>query len=498
MSDSMRRQALAGDALGGDLDRVVDDGADDASPAITAGLGDVFDHLWHFLISMRLGLVLILLLTFLALVGTLLTQLPAGIQGDQAATAQWLDSVRPKYGGWTDVFNAIGFFNVFSSIWFKVTIVLLTTSLLACSINRTPRLWRIATAPRINASPAFLAHARLRGEVSTPAPIEASVMALRDAFGRQHFRMLQGEDGRTVTVYADRFRWGPFGTVIAHVALVVILAGGVVGTTGFRLTDFAISVGSTVDVGNGTNLAVKADSFTDSYYDNGTPADYASDLVIYQGGQQVAAKTIRVNDPLRVGDVTFFQSFYGPAADIKVTDASGALVAQEGVPLLWASNDSQKAIGQLSLASKGLTIYVVGVASGKVDRQIRPGQVQIEAYADGGSSTPVGVQLVDQGKTAAIAGLQFTFERERQFTGLIVSRDPGAPLVWGGIVLLTLGTILVFLFPHRRIWARVSADATGTGSRVQVAAASRHDITFESSFDDLVNNLRLALPASGS
>jgi cytochrome c biogenesis protein len=485
MADLIRGDALQAQ---GQLDEF------DVGPSV--GVGDVFDRLWHLLISMRVGLTLILFLTFLSLVGTLVMQAPAGLSSDRDAYARWLTTLVPRYGGWTGVFDALGFYSVFGSIWFKVTVLLLTTSLLACSLNRAPRLWKAAVHPRVAASQGFLQNARLSGTVDSPAQARQAVAALEGELRRHHYRTIVAEDEAGVALYADRFRWGPFGTVVAHLSLITILGGAILGMTGFRVTDFAISVGSTVPVGNGTNLSVKANSFSDSYYDNGTPADFASDLVVFENGQQIAQKTIRVNDPLRVGEVTIFQSFYGPAADILVTDAAGATVVQDGVPLLWSSNDDRRAIGQFDIPGRGLTVYVVGVASGEVDPSIRPGQVQVEVYQAPGSGTPLGFQVVDQGSKATIAGLDFTFVRERQFTGLIVSKDPGAPLVWLGTILLTLGTLMVFLFPNRRIWARVSP--TDAGVRVQVAAASRHDVSFESSFQTIVDDVRLALPASAS
>ena len=116
-------------------------------------IGDVWDRIWHLFISMRTGLALMLFLALLTLAGTVLAQVPPGVQSDAQAWAQWLDSVRPKYGGWTTVFEYTGLFNVFSSIPFKITVVLLVTSILACSVNRAPRLWRQATKPRRRSSP---------------------------------------------------------------------------------------------------------------------------------------------------------------------------------------------------------------------------------------------------------------------------------------------------------------------------------------------------------
>jgi cytochrome c biogenesis protein len=450
-------------------------------------VGDIFERLWHLFISMRTGLALMLGIAVLTLFGAVVVQAPAGLAGDAGAYAAWLEGVRPKYGGWTAVLDLLGLFNVFGSLLFRSLVLLLATSILACSVNRAPRLWRQAVHPRVAAGPTFFDHVRLSGEVAAEGDEGEALQALQGELARRRFRTIVVHDASGIAVYADRFRWGPFGTVIAHLSLIVIMAGAVLGATGFRDEGFAIAVGSTVPIGNGTNLEVKATSFTDSYYENGSPADYASHLVLYENGVQVAERTIRVNDPLRYGDVKLFQSFYGPAADILVKDTSGATLYQDGVPLLWSSNDGTKMIGQFTVQSRDLTIYVIGVASGRVDAGIKPGQVQIEIFQGSNTEVPVGLQVVDPGVPTTIAGLELTFLRERQYTGLIVARDPGGPLVWLGAILLVLGVMLVFFFPARRIWARISSAASG--SRIQVAALASHDVTFETAFRNLIDDV---------
>ena len=80
-----------------------------------------------------------------------------------------------------------------------------------------------------------------------------------------------------------------------------------------------------------------------------------------------------------------------------------------------------------------------------------------------------------QGQPVDMAGLEVTFVRERQFTGLIVARDPGALFVWLGALLLVGGIALVFFFPSRRAWALIRRRPDGT-TDVHVGAVVRHDV----------------------
>ena len=453
---------------------------------------DIGERLWHFFISMKTGLVLILALAALGFVGTMLVQAPAGLQGDPQAYSAWMETLRPKYGGWTDILDKLGMFSVFTSVLFRGIMVLLMTSVLACSANRAPHLWKLTVHPRTDMSESFFEHAPLNMQATGPVEPTAATDIVKSAFGRRHFRMIVHEEGDTIHLYADHFRWGPFGTVIAHLSLAVILIGVMVGSAfGFRNNDFAVAVGSTVEVGNNTGLSVEAKSFSDSYYTNGSPSDYASELVVYKDGQQVGASTIRVNQPMRVGDVTFYQSYFGAAAAMKIADASGKVLVERGVPLEWTSSDGTRAVGLIPLPEAGLNLYVLGPKSGEVDPEIKAGQMQVEIYKAGSEGAAIASQVLTQGAPAELAGLTVTFQRERQFTGLIAARDPGSFLVWLGSFLLIVGTALVFFFPVRRAWALIRRRPDC--SIVHVAAVVRHDVGFEADFKRLTTEIEQAL-----
>jgi len=187
--------------------------------------------------------------------------------------------------------------------------------------------------------------------------------------------------------------------------------------------------------------------------------------------------------------VSFFQSFFGEAAAMKVTDAAGKSLYDDAAALQWQSDDGKHSIGKFDLKSKGLSVYVIDVASGEVDPNIKAGQIQLEIDQDG-KDAPIATQVVDQGKTTTIAGLRYTFERTRQYTGLIVTRDPGAVFVWIGSALLVLGLFMVFFFPHRRVWVRIRK--TSGGSEVLCASTMKRDVAFKPKFHQIVTDIELA------
>jgi cytochrome c biogenesis protein len=452
-------------------------------------LTEVSDRIWKFFISKKTALALILAMGLLSLAGTLLQQAPEGLSRDPQAYQQWLDSVRGRYAGWTTPLNMLGLFQVFSSIWFKAVTLLLATSILACSVNRTPRLWRAAFRPRTAVPDSFFDRAPLKETIESPTEPDEAITAVRRVLHGNRFHVVADPDDPH-RLYADRFRFGPFGAVIAHLSFIVILLGVLLtASTGFKETNFAAPVGAKVSVGHGTGLTVEAKSFTDEYYTDGAPKDYASVLALYEDGTKVKEQTIRVNQPMRYGGVAFYQSSFGTAIALQVKDADGSMLYDSGVPLLFSSDDGRYAIGQFELAEPKLTVYVVEPSSGRVDESIAAGQVQLEIYRSGGNG-PSGIQVISQGKPTTIDGLSYTFVRERQFTGLIVRRDPGATFVWLGAGLMVLGLFMVFFFPHRRMWVRVRG--TAQGSRILCGSPMRRDSAFESQFRHLTADITRA------
>ncbi len=450
-------------------------------------------HMWIFrrLTSMRTALVLLFVLGLLTLAGTLLAQVPDAVKGNQAAYAEWLNTVRPRYGGWTGVLNELGLFSVFSSLWFRGAVLLLTASVIACSVRRLPGLWRTATRPRMVMTEPFFERAPQRVRIASEKDPGAALAALRAAFRKNRFRIAVERDGEDLHVCADRFRWAPFGRIAIHVSFIVILIGGVLtGTDGFRDESFAVPIGSRLNVGHGTGVAVEAKSFVDSYYASGPPRSYASRLVLYKDGTRMTEQDARVNHPARYDGITFYQSFFGPAVVMRASTAAGRVIFDQGVALPYSSNNEREVIGRFLLPQQGLTVFVVSPASGDMNPSIPTGDTQLEVYKPG-SNAPAGIRVLSPGKPATIAGVDFTFLREGEFTGLIVAHDPGAMVVWIGAALLVLGLFTVFFFPHRRVRAVIRRGAGG--SEIAVGAIERHNAAFPAQFEHLVKDIRRAV-----
>jgi cytochrome c biogenesis protein len=468
-----------------------------ANPTVMDRVDRVLEGLWHFLSSMRVAMVVMLAIAALGVVGSLLIQAPAAVWSEQAARAEWLDGIRPRYGGWTDILATIDFFNIFNSLLFRGLVAFLTISLIACSIHRIPGMVRTATKPRVDVGPAFFEHAPQHEAVVSRQSSADTVAAVEGVFKRRGYRILNADDG-VVHVYADKHRWLSFSGLIAHLAIVVILFGAIVGGTwGYRDANFAVAEGATRAVAAEPGLSLELLDFTDSYDTvTGAPIDYASSVLLYKDGQQIDEHVIRVNDPLRYGDTTFYQSGFGQAVRLTVKDQAGNVIASEGVPMDWQLTAEERALGIFPVPATGETLWILGTTGG-TDLRVKPGQVLLQLYPSG-QETASAQEVVDQGKTAALGDLQVTFDRESQYTRLNVARDPGVTLVWLGALLLFGGFVIRFMFPHKRVWGRIVGRPNG-GAVLALATLTQKDVAQGTEFEHIVNDIRTALrtPANG-
>lgn len=475
MSDDKPRRTGANDGL---------DEALDLSP------GRFLRAIYALFHNKAFGLVLILLTGLLSFIGVLLPQKPSNIAGDPERQAAWLDKVRDGVGGWTSFLDTLGFFSMFSSIPFLIVMGLLAASIIACTTHRMPVIWKAARHPHVRVKSRFFDVAGLRTRfITSQKPDDALDVIVADA--RRHgLRVIHDDKGPGRGAYLDRNAWMPFGTVLAHTAFVIIMAGFVVSSlTGFRDERFSLTIGHPREVGHGTTLVAEATGFRDTYYDNGAPKDYVADLVLRDGDETVAQQEVRVNSPLSHAGLMFHQAYFGVAAVMRVTDASGATVFEGGVPLEWTTQDKIFNYGHVTLPDQTV-MYVISPASGQVGTGIAPGQVRVE-LRQGEKTAPLASTVIDMGAATPVGEYSFTFQREQQFTGMILRSDPGTGIVWVGFALLVVGTCMTMFFRHQRLWVRVSETKEGT--LVQMASPDRRDSGFTRFVTDMVERVSTQL-----
>jgi cytochrome c biogenesis protein len=425
--------------------------------------------LWRLFTSVNFAVVQIIVLGLLAVVGMTVRQLPGFAFRSAADYASEMDRLRaiyvPAFGtGVVDAMERLQLFHVFSSTWFGLGLVVLVVSIVICTLDRTPRLWRQAAFVRVRQPDAYF-DPRLPDRVSISPGPGLTVEAVRGALRRRRFavRVEAAADG-TTWIYGDRNRWTKLATLVSHLGLILFLIAGLVTA---RLGDeqgLVVADGDTLSVqpiGTPGLLLVQNLGFAAPGLETGSPTDFTTDLAVYRDGQLLARKTIRVNDPLEVAGYTFHQNGFGPAPDVEVSDtASGSVLWSGPVPLTDATGGLPSGALPVPGRDIGLQLLLSRDTAGVGTLIVVP-YVATGINPDGTARTVDGFPVaLTAGETSAMEGLGLTVSLQHvsDYTLLIAERDPGAPLVWLAFAALITGLVITFYLPRHRIWTRLGPD----------------------------------------
>ena len=460
---------------------------------------------WRTLTSVRFAVLQISVLAVAGVIGTILPQLPAFALHDRQAYAEQMAGMHAIYDpltilgvnvgpGMVDVFERLGFFRVFSAPWFVFLLTLLVVSIVVCTLNRTPDLWRKAHHVKVvQAAPFFdlrlPERARFTGADAAAADELGKV--LRGKRYRLRQETVDGEAGTAPVryLYGDRNQYLKLATLFTHLGLILFLAGGAVTTAFGYETVVFLGEGQTAPVqavGTPDNLLVKNIHFEAPTRPDGSFADFRTDLAVYQNGQQVARKTIRVNDPLEFNGYVFHQNTFGPATQLAIHDQQGRLV-WDG-PVLLAGELAGRPQGFLTIPGSQIGLLVVLDRSVHGEPLLALSGITAETQPGGGNIAFL--RALGLGRTSepsSTAGYAITWQAAGAYTGMVIKRDPGLGLIWVAFGSLITGLVLSFYFPRRRLWARLHGD------HLELAMVAERYVDTEAEFNRLLDDLSVRL-----
>ncbi|MEU2993379.1 cytochrome c biogenesis protein ResB [Streptomyces griseoincarnatus] len=480
---------------------------------------------WRQLTSMRVALLLLLLLSLAAIPGSLIPQ--TGINEAQVA------DFRDRHDVLAPVYDNLGLFNVYSSVWFSAIYILLFVSLIGCIV---PRTWQFVgqLRGRPPGAPRRLtrlpAHTTWRTSADPEEVREAALALLR----KRRFRAHAVGDA----VAAEKGYLRELGNLAFHLALIVMLIafawGQLFKSEGNKIVvegdGFSNTLTQYDDFKSGnlfTNddlepFSFDVEEFTGTYErtgpNRGTPRTYETEVTYTEGadGDEKNA-LIKVNKPLEIGDAKVYLVSHGYAPVVTVRDGKGDIVYQDAVPLLpldnnVTSNGVVKVLDgyrnpQGKKEQLGFQAFFVptfgGSASGTMLSQFPALDypvLALNAYhgdlkADSG--IPQSVYQMDKtkmkefkdadgellkklltpGETMTLPGGagSITFEKDvKEWAGFQVVQEPGGGWALGG-ALTAIGGLAASLFvQRRRVWVRAVRGDDGV-TVVEMAGLGRSE-----------------------
>src|SRR3954451_1809069 len=441
----------------------------------------VVDRIWRYFCSVRVAVAEIAFLALLVLIGTLRgSSVPQSIADAIPVTA-------PLVERWYE-------WDVFHSLVFAGILTILAVAITVCTINRAPGIWQAIAHPTVTTTHGFLRNAEISARYASSAPAPELAASLESNLRSAGYRTLSTERHGEIHLYADRWRHSRLATFPFHLALIMILLGGIVGARwGFREDEFIVPEGSVRELGHDTGLSVRLDDFSDVYREDGSPLIYRSDITVIKNGEPVQSGSMTVNNPFIFGDIVFYQSGFGQAVALKITDPAGHVVFDDSLPLgpFRSKLNPDAPAARMDLPPAGVALSVVAPDENPANAPeldtltLRPGEMFFMIRPLGGQSPikePIGA-TVRQGDTIHLGDLSLTFVRERRFSVLQIASNPGIPLFIAASVLLVGGLAVTFSFPHRRVRGIVSTATDGSVARL--APIARRDWSAKRVFEQL-------------
>ncbi|MFF5018443.1 cytochrome c biogenesis protein ResB [Streptomyces sp. NPDC001165] len=478
---------------------------------------------WRQLTSMRVALLLLLLLSLGAIPGSLIPQ--------TGADATKVDDFRRTHTTLAPIYDKLGLFHVYSSVWFSAIYILLFVSLIGCIV---PRTWQFVGqlrgrppgAPkRLDRLPAYTTW-RTTAE---PEQVREAALAL---LKKRRFRAHVAGDA----VAAEKGYVRELGNLAFHIALIVMLvafaSGQLYKSDGTKLVveggGFSNSIilyddfksGSLFTTDDLVPFSFDLKDFKATYEltgpNRGTPRAFQAGITYTDGAYgKEKSTTIKVNEPLKIGDSKVYLVSHGYAPVITVRDGKGTVVYHDAVPLLPLDGNvtsngvvkvmdgykDAKGVGeQLGIQAFFLPTYGggasvlsqfpsllnpvlnlapyhgdLGVNSGLPQSVYQLDKTHMKAFKDAkGRQLRVNLKPGETTQLPNGAG-SITFEKDiKEWAGFEIVQEPGSGWALGGALAAIFGLAASLFIQRRRVWVRAVRGADGV-TVVEMAGLGRSE-----------------------
>ncbi|MGW1321885.1 cytochrome c biogenesis protein ResB [Streptomyces antibioticus] len=477
---------------------------------------------WRQLTSMRVALLLLLLLALGAIPGSLIPQSGS----DETKVAEF----RRAHETLAPLYDRLGLFHVYSSVWFSAIYILLFVSLIGCIV---PRTWQFVGqlrsrppgAPRrLTRLPAYTTW---RTDAEPEQVREAALALLKKRRFRAH---LAGD-----AVAAEKGYLREVGNLAFHIALIVMLVafawgqlfksegnkliveGGGFANTLISYDDF--KSGNLFSADDLTPFSFSLDKFTGTYEttgpNKGTARTFQAALTYSEGAYGKDRKTlVKVNHPLEIGDSKVYLTAHGYAPVVTVRDGKGDVVYRDAVPLLpLDSNITSSGVikvldgyknakgvtEQLAFKAFFLPSFVKGMETLSAFPSLRNPVLNLEPYhgdlgVDSGIPQSVyqldkrnmkefkdskGLQLrsnLKPGDTMTLPGGagSITYEGTKEWANFQITQQPASGWALTGALAAIFGLAGSLFIQRRRVWVRAVRGPDGV-TVVEMAGLGRSE-----------------------
>ena len=405
---------------------------------------------------MKLGVVLLILFAGLSIVGTFVPQ--------ESFVPEQVEQLR-------SIWRTLGFTHLYGSVAYRVLVLILVVNLLSCTLYRLSGILsssrRLPENKTINQIVAMSVHRCL----PLSAPLKDVRQNLEKELSYGHYRYQIEQEGESFAGRAQKNRFGVWGSFVVHISFLVLVLGVVIGHAGFKgfhmtyegasfaLGDIQLDQGQLK-----SDWDIRINSAREKFDEHGLRDNWYTDISILQNGQELKQEVLSVNHPVAYQGITFYQASFGDGVSLFAT--------LQGRKIPFALQEQ----GQTWFQVPGTSLYLladsIGIENGRI--------VMTYQVLARDSSKPVQTGVIRQGEQVDIQGLyNIALVGPVNFTGLVIKKDPGVPVIWLGSALLMLGLILSFYFKPQQVWFFIVGEGTDQSLNLSLWSAAGTEMAQE-------------------
>lgn len=502
--------------------------------------------IWKFFSSVTLTVTTLILFVLASIPGTIIEQ------GSPEKNLQLLTKVvgegfAPKA---LNIIIGLGFLDAYHSWWFVVLLLLLTSNLTICTIDRFPNTWKAIKSPMGPLDDSSLINMPIKAEIRVKGNIEKTKELVSKSLKGHGYNLSEKRVDKTLHLYSQKGKYSRLGVYVVHASIILVLTGAMIGSIfGFKgflnlpegetysvvimktglltqdeenereyiLNTIESVSGDFVRVSQVMGIepamlksklkrygirplgfSIRCDDFEVDFYGNSDmPKEYKSRLTVIKEGKEVIKKAIKVNDPLTYNGITFYQSSYGLMPSLRHAKFVLNIKSNSGVSETKHFNFGDK----FSIPGTGME-GVIGDFSPAlgIDESGRA-----FTYAETMNNPAVLIEFIEKGKYKYSGWIlkrypttwnlpeghtvEFKDLWGAQYTGLQVGRDPGLWFVYAGFALMSVGFVLAFFRSHKKLWARLKEEK-GEVIITMAGTANKNRFAFEREFEKRVKSVR--------
>jgi cytochrome c biogenesis protein len=412
---------------------------------------NVFEQTWDFFASVKLAIIVLILIAATSIIGTLIPQ--------NAADAFYLH----KYGEFRfKLFTMLNIFDMYHAWWFLLLLFLLVINIIACSIDRLSKTWKIIFPKKVSFNTERFKKNKNQESFAIKNDMEKIAPQYKEFVSKRFKTIVEQKTENSIAIFGEKGRWTRFGVYIVHISILLLLVGALIGgLVGFKghinLNEGESADSVVISEQKGEKkfgFTIKCNTFDVKFYDTGAPEEFKSNISIIENGKEILTEDIIVNDPLRYKSINFFQSSYG------VSSADNLTLEIESKKSKMIYHQKLKIGDNFDLPEAGGNFELIRYLPQFDFKGHNLGQSFIGKIKKGDGKEimvilPTRFPTFDKMRQGDFAFIAENFTK-KYYTGLQVTYDPGVIFVYIGFVLMIAGCFVTFFMSHQSIMVEIT------------------------------------------